>query len=77
MEELFSNQAISFMLWHTRTRTPLRVSWTDVEDTDDLRVIDRNPLRPPLSNDDQRYTAKLMARFGLDHEVMSTGEYNT
>ncbi|CAM9278369.1 unnamed protein product, partial [Sphacelaria rigidula] len=43
----------------------------DVPDTDDLKVLDRNVRRRPMSDDDQQYTVKLMERFGLDHEAMA------
>lgn len=43
---------------------------TDVADTADLKVIDRNYGRRPMSDEDQRYTAKLMAKHGLDHRVI-------
>eukprot|EP00904_Undaria_pinnatifida_P004928 jgi/Undpi1/1565/HiC_scaffold_11.g04955.m1 len=43
----------------------------DVADTNDLNVVDRNYGRRPMSDEDQRYTVKLMAKFGLDHEAMA------
>lgn len=41
----------------------------DVADTADLKVIDRNFGRRPMSDEDQRYTAKLMAKHGLNQQV--------
>lgn len=41
----------------------------DVPDTGDLKVVDRNFGRRPMSDEDQRYTVKLMSKFGLDYEV--------
>lgn len=42
---------------------------SDVPDTDELKVVNRNFGRRPMSDEDQRYTVKLMAKYGLDHEV--------
>lgn len=44
-------------------------SSADVADTADLKVIDRNYGRRPMSDEDQRYTARLMAKHGLDQHV--------
>eukprot|EP00752_Nemacystus_decipiens_P007704 g6887.t1 len=43
----------------------------DVADTADLKVIDRNHGRRPMSDEDQRYAAKLMAKHGLNQEAMA------
>ncbi|CBN75225.1 conserved unknown protein [Ectocarpus siliculosus] len=43
----------------------------DVADTADLKVIDRNYGRRPMSDEDQRYMAKLLTKHGLDHEAMT------
>eukprot|EP00903_Cladosiphon_okamuranus_P017401 g16027.t1 len=43
----------------------------DVADTADLKVIDRNYGRRPMSDEDQRYTAKLMAKHGLNQVAMA------
>ncbi|CAM9119267.1 unnamed protein product [Ectocarpus sp. 12 AP-2014] len=43
----------------------------DVADTADLKVIDRNYGRRPMSDEDQRYMAKLLSKHGFDHEAMA------
>lgn len=61
------------LLLHTCTNDvnsrSFAVLCADVTDTADLKVIDRNYGRRPMSDEDQRYTAKLMAKHGLDQEV--------
>ncbi|CAM9361347.1 unnamed protein product, partial [Chrysoparadoxa australica] len=41
-----------------------------VPDSDDLRVVDRNFRRRPMSEEDQMYIASLMRKHGEDYKAM-------